>query len=132
MNKQDTSPLHLIASFSLICLIILGVLWEAVLSPVKPGSYWWAIKVIPLLFPLKGVLTKNIYTMQWSSMLILLYFMEGVVRAMGDADTLSRMLAVLEILLCLGFFFASILYVKPYKKIAKAEKKKQEANRLVQ
>ncbi len=66
--------------------------------------------------------------MQWASMLILLYFMEGIVRAMGDADTLSRILAALEIFLCLIFFFTSILYVRPYKKIAKAEKKKQEAS----
>lgn len=119
--------MHLISSFSLIALIALGILWETILSPVKPGSYVWAIKVIPLSFAVAGVVKRNIYTMQWASMLILLYFMEGIVRAMGDADTLSRLLAMLEIILCMMFFFASILFVKPYKQIAKAEKKKQEA-----
>lgn len=128
MNKQRTSSLHLIASLSLVCLISLGILWEAFLSPVKPGSFFWVIKVVPLLFAIKGVLTKNIYTMQWASMLILIYFMEGIVRAMSDADATSRMLAILEILICLVFFFSSILYVKPYKQIAKAEKRKQESN----
>lgn len=130
MHNQKNSHLHLLASLSLVSIIVLGALWETVLSPVKPGSYLWMIKVFPLLFPLKGVLQKNIYTMQWASMLILIYFMEGIVRAMGDADSLSRILAALEIVLCIVFFFASIFYVKPYKKIAKAEKKKQEANSI--
>lgn len=127
MNNSRAQSLHLTSSASLICLIVLGVLWETVLSPVKPGSYLWACKVLPLVFPLRGVLQKNIYTMQWASMLILLYFMEGIVRAMGDAESLSKGLALLEILLCVSFFFSSILYIRPYKQLAKAEKKKVEA-----
>jgi uncharacterized membrane protein len=61
--------------------------------------------------------------MQWSSMFILFYFIEGVVRSMGDAEATSRILSILEILFTLTFFLCAILYVKPYKKIAKAHKK---------
>lgn len=124
MSNIKANRLHIASSFCLVGLIILGIAWETFLSPVKPGSYIFALKVLPLLFAVKGVLQRNIYTMQWSSMLILLYFMEGIVRAMGDADMVSKSLAGIEILLCLGFFFASILYVRPYKKLAKLEKTK--------
>lgn len=126
MSNIKANPLHTISSVCLLGLIILGIAWETFLSPVKPGSYIFALKVLPLLFAVKGVLQRDIYTMQWSSMLILLYFMEGVVRAMGDVDMVSKSLAGIEILLCLAFFFSSILYVRPYKKLAKFEKTKSE------
>ena len=34
--------------------------------------------------PLHGVIKRDIYTLQWSSMVILLYFTEGVVRGWSD------------------------------------------------
>jgi uncharacterized membrane protein len=96
------------------------------LAPYKHGGSVWVIKVLPLLFPLRGILQKNIYTMQWSSMFIMFYFIEGVVRAMSDADSLSRLLAGIEIFLSVVFFLSTIYYVRPFKKIAKAAKKKAE------
>ena len=124
---QQNILFHRLASGSLISLIILGISWEMWLAPYHPGGSFWVIKVLPLLFPLRGVLQKNIYTLQWSSMFIMFYFMEGVVRAMGDADLISRLLAMTEIVLSLTFFISAIYYVRPYKKIAKAAKKMQEA-----
>ncbi len=121
--NQSTNHFHRIACFSLIGLILLGIVWETWLAPYKLGHYLFVIKVIPLLFPLRGVFQKNIYTMQWASMFIMFYFMEGVVRAMGDAEYMSRWLAGLEIILSVSFFISSIYFVRPYKKIAKAAKK---------
>ncbi len=125
---MQATHLHQLASFSLIALIALGVAWEMWLAPFVPGGSLFVLKVLPLLFPLAGVLKKNIYTLQWASMFILFYFIEGVVRAMGDADAVSRGLAGVEILLSVTFFFCAIFYVRPYKKIAKekmADAKKQ-------
>lgn len=125
---MQATHLHQLASFSLIALIALGVAWEMWLAPFAPGGSLFVLKVLPLLFPLAGVLKKNIYTLQWASMFILFYFIEGVVRAMGDADAVSRGLAGVEILLSVTFFFCAIFYVRPYKKIAKekmADAKKQ-------
>lgn len=118
---MQAKHLHKIASFSLISLITLGIAWEMWLAPFTPGGSLFVLKVVPLLFPLSGVLKKNIYTLQWASMFILFYFIEGVVRAMGDAEMLSRALAGIEIVLCVCFFFCAIFYVRPYKKIAKAK-----------
>ncbi|WP_395012456.1 DUF2069 domain-containing protein [Undibacterium sp.] len=126
MNTHQTL-FHRLASGSLIALILLCIVWEMWLAPYKPGGSVWVIKVLPLLFPLRGILQKNIYTMQWSSMLIMFYFIEGVVRAMSDADGMSRALAGTEILLSVVFFLSTVYYVKPFKKIAKAAKKQAEA-----
>lgn len=104
---------------SLIALIALCVLWELVLAPLRPGGSWLVLKVVPLLIPLRGVLKRDIYTMQWSSMLILLYLAEGAVRATSDATTLSAALGGVEMVLSLAFFTCVILYLRPYKKLAK-------------
>ena len=73
-----------------------------------------------LLLPvLRGVWTRNRYTMQWSSMLILLYFTEGIVRATSDRAP-SSWLAWGEVALTVLFFTATILYLRPYKRRAKA------------
>lgn len=125
MNNNQTI-LYRLASGSLIALILLCISWEMWLAPYKHGGSIWVIKVLPLLFPLRGILQKNIYTMQWSSMLIMFYFIEGVVRAMSDADSVSRILAGVEIFLSVVFFLSTIYYVRPFKKIAKAAKKKAE------
>jgi uncharacterized membrane protein len=106
------------AVISLIALIALCVAWELVLAPLRPGGSWMVLKVLPLLVPLRGVLKRNIYTMQWSSMLILLYFTEGVVRATSD-NGLSSTLGWIEAALVCVFFFSTILFLRPYKQAAK-------------
>lgn len=103
---------------SLIVLIILCALWETVLAPLRPGGSWLVLKIIPLLLPLRGIIKRDIYTLQWSSMLILIYLAEGSVRAYTDTG-LSAWLAYGEIALVGIFFLCSLLYLRPYKKSAK-------------
>lgn len=126
MNDTRQNSFHLLACGSLITLIVLLILWEMLLAPLRPGGSWMVLKVIPLLYPLRGVLQRHNYTMQWSSMLILLYFTEGVVRAGSDTLALSRVLAGIEIALSVAFFFGAILYLRPYKKAAKKAAKEAE------
>lgn len=106
------------AAISLVALILLCVAWELVLDPLRPGGSWMVLKVLPLLLPLRGILKRDIYTMQWSSMLILLYLLEGLVRATSDKG-LSATLGWIEVALVSVFFFCTILYLRPYKKAAK-------------
>jgi uncharacterized membrane protein len=120
MNESKQDALYWVACTSLIGLIILLILWETVLAPLRPGGSWMVIKVIPLFFPLRGVLKRQIYTLQWSSMFILIYFTEGVVRARSDILPLSNMLAWIEIFLSVVFFMSSITYLRPHKRAAKA------------
>lgn len=103
---------------SLVALILLCLAWELALAPLRPGGSWLVLKVIPLLLPLRGVIKRDLYTMQWSSMLILLYLAEGIVRATSDKG-LSATLGWVEVALVCVYFLCTILYLRPYKKAAK-------------
>lgn len=123
MNPKLNPIFSHIAAVALVGLIILCLVWELFLAPIRPGGSWLVLKVIPLLFPLRGVLKGNIYTLQWSSMLILLYFMEGVTRAWSDPNPLSVSMAIIEIVLSLVFYLCAMFYLWPSKKAAKQRKK---------
>ncbi len=99
-------------------LIVLGLAWELWLAPVRPGGTLLALKVLPLCIPLSGLLKNRMYTYRWVSLIIWLYFTEGVVRAYGDAEP-SNYLAMVEIFLCVVLFFACALHVRLRLKHAK-------------
>ena len=103
--------LYLCACSSLIALIFLCLAWELRLAPIQPGGSWLVLKCVPLLAPLFGILHGRRYTYQWASMLILLYFTEGAVRATSETGA-SQWLAVGEIILSLIFFCSAIGYVR--------------------
>lgn len=116
---------HLLACVSLIGLILLCILWEAWLAPVRAGSFWLMLKALPLFIPLRGVLRKDNYTMQWTSMLIWLYFTEGIVRAYSDINLLSVKLAWMEVILSITYVTGVLSYLRPIKKEAKKARKSQ-------
>jgi len=90
---------------------VLCVAWELWLAPLRPGGSLMALKALPLTAPLSGILFGRRYTYQWSSMLILAYFTEGVMRGWGDGG-LSQRLAFAEIALSLLFFAAAVAYAR--------------------
>lgn len=100
----------LVASASLLALIVLCVAWEAWLAPLRPGGSWMMLKVLPLLPAVFGILRGKRYTYQWMSMLSLLYVVEGVVRA-GDPG-LAGALAIAEAVLAVVLCVAVILYAR--------------------
>lgn len=109
VNTPQTklSRLRWAAVVSLLGLIVLSLLWERWLAPIRPGGSWLMLKAIPLLLPLRGLLHGKRYTYQWSSLLILAYLTEGLVRATSDTGT-SQMLAVVEVILS-SIYFVSVL-----------------------
>ena len=80
------------------------------------------LKGIPLLFAIPGIWNGKVYTMQWASMLILLYVTEGLVRILESGA--NFWLALLETVLATIAFVCLLLYLKPIKKQAKALAKK--------
>jgi uncharacterized membrane protein len=98
-----------VALAGLLGLIVLGLAWELWLAPTGSGTL--AIKVVPLALCVVGLLRHRMYTFRWLSLLVWLYFMEGVVRATTEQGW-SRALAVVEIALCLLLFTASALYIR--------------------
>ena len=117
---MSSTPQHTAASVdltralavgSLLGLIYLGLAWELVLAPLRPGGSWLALKVLPLCLPLAGLLKNRMYTYRWVSLLVWLYFTEGVVRAWSDKAP-GNYLGLLETTLCLLLFVACALHVR--------------------
>ncbi len=113
INTPQTklSRLRWAAVASLLGLIVLSLLWERWLSPIRPGGSWLMLKAIPLLLPLRGLLYGKRYTYQWSSLLILAYLTEGLVRATSDTGT-SQMLAVIEVILSTIYFVSVLMFCR--------------------
>lgn len=114
--SKTTLPSHvsrtrLLAVLSLTGLIVLGLVWELWLAPLRPGGTLLALKVLPLCIPLAGLLKNRMYTYRWVSLFIWLYFTEGVVRAWGDAAP-SCYFAFAEVVLCVVLFIACALHVR--------------------
>ncbi|KZE33312.1 DUF2069 domain-containing protein [Crenobacter luteus] len=105
------SLFHYGAIASLIALILLSLAWELLLAPLRPGGSFLALKAVVLLLPLMGILKGRVYTYQWSSMFILAFFTEGVMRGWGDSG-LSQRLAWLEVALTVAFFACVVLFVR--------------------
>lgn len=130
MNSPSTAPAssplppavrwtRALAVGSLLGLIVLGLAWELWLAPLRPGGSWLALKVLPLLVPLAGLLKNRMYTYRWVSLVIWLYFTEGVVRGWSDKPP-SQWLAWAEVALCLVLFTACTLHVRLRQRNAKA------------
>ena len=96
-----------IAAFSLIALFALCVAWEMWLAPLRPGGSWLVLKALPLLLPLRGIITGRRYTYKWTSLFVLLYVGEGATRFLSDPEP-SKWYALLELLLSLALFISVV------------------------
>ena len=114
MNSQAVLPSAVVwtrtlAVASLLALIVLGLAWELWLAPT--GNRTLALKVLPLAVPLAGLLKNRMYTYRWVSLMVWLYFIEGVIRATSDHGP-SVPLAIIEVVLCLLLFTACAVHVR--------------------
>ena len=74
-------------------------------------SSWMVIKAVILVLPLRQLIKKNLYTLEWINFIIILFFIEGVVRAWSETIP-SQLFAITEVILTVVFFFTSILIFK--------------------
>jgi uncharacterized membrane protein len=117
MPAMSTHPLaeprlqrvRVLAVAALLGLIALGLVWELWLAPT--GNRTLALKVLPLAFALVGILKFRMATYRWVSLLVWVYFAEGVVRATTERGIVVA-LATLEIGLCLLLFAVCVMHVR--------------------
>ena len=109
--KNSVEMTRWLAVGSVLSLIVLGVAWELVLAPLRPGGTLLALKVLPLCYPLAGLLKNKMYTYRWVSLMVWLYFTEGVVRVYSDKAP-SSYYAMIEVVLCCTLFAACALHVR--------------------
>lgn len=110
-SQSSLNRLRWVAVLSCLGLIVLSLIWERWLAPIRPGGSWLMLKALPLLLPLPGLLKGKRYAYQWSSLLILLYLCEGLVRATSDRGP-SQWLAVLETMLATIFFISVLAFCR--------------------
>ena len=93
----------------LAALVLLGLVWELWLAPT--GSRALALKVLPLVLPLSGVLGLRLRSFRVLSLLLWVYVAEGAMRAMSDRGV-SAQLTTLEVMLCLALFAACVVHIR--------------------
>ena len=108
---------NLAATISLVALLFLCLAWELWWAPLRVGGSWLALKALPLLAPLFGLLRGKRYTHQWVPLLALAYFTEGVVRITTERG-LSAWLAGAEIALAVALFGSTVLFVRATGKVS--------------
>jgi uncharacterized membrane protein len=99
-------------------LIVLGLGWELFWAPLRPGGSTLALKVLPLCIPLAGLLKNRMYTYRWLSLMVWLYFTEGIVRSYSDKPP-GNFLAMAEVALCSLLFIACVMHVRVRQQHAK-------------
>jgi uncharacterized membrane protein len=108
-NNKNGLRYCVVACFA--AMVILGILWEIWLAPLRPGGTLLALKVIPLALAIPALLRASRYAFQWWSMLLMIYLTEGLVRATSDKG-LSAQLAWIEVALSAVAFAAILLYTR--------------------
>ena len=98
-----------LAVASTLALIALCLAWELWLAPTGRGTL--AIKALPLLLPLPGLLRLRLYTYRWLSLGVWLYAAEGAMRAGSESGT-SAALAAAEVVLSLVLFAACCIHIR--------------------
>jgi uncharacterized membrane protein len=75
---RATRALRATALAATIALVALGLGWELAWAPT--GHRTLALKVLPLVAALPGLMRHRLYTSRWLSLLVWLYIAEGLVR----------------------------------------------------
>lgn len=123
LNAAPRDRCALAAAIALLALIVLALAWERWLAPLRPGGSALVLKALPLACALPGVWRRKLYTLQWASMLVLLYLAEGIVRGMTDRG-LSARLGWTEVALAALFIACALAYLAPFKRAARAKRRR--------
>lgn len=94
---------------AIAALVLLGLVWELWLAPTGSGTL--ALKTLPLLLPLPGVLAWRLRSVRALALLVWLYVAEGALRTASERG-IAAQLALLELLLCAALFAACVLHIR--------------------
>jgi uncharacterized membrane protein len=98
-----------VALFATLSAIGWMLLWETVVAPLQPGGSLAALKCLPLMLCVPGLMRDTRRARQWLTLLLPWYFAEALVRALtghGRASVAASVAAVLVVVA-----FASLLAV---------------------
>mgnify|MGYP001824446040 FL=1 len=115
--------LYALTLFGYFATLALLTAWYGWLAPAThfPTALVLLVLVVPLLFPLRGLLHGRRYTFAWSCFLALLYFTHGVMEAYSNE--LTRPLGLLEVTFSTLWFIGAMAYIKATGKRASSKDK---------
>jgi len=102
MSSNTARYITLTGYFGLI-ILLLG--WYGIMQPAYVAL---TLLLIPLAFPLSGLLRGKPYTYAWMSFLTLIYFIHGIVEAY--ANETARPFALIEILASVLIYTGAVLF----------------------
>lgn len=66
--------------------------------------------VVPLLLPIRGILSGNPYTYAWTNFIVMIYFLHSLTTLWVAPE--DRLWAAIELILASALFFAATYYAK--------------------
>ena len=73
-----------LAVAAVAALVLVELLWELWLAPLRPGGSWLALKALPLALAWPGAARGARKARQWLVLLLPFYVAEGIVRALTE------------------------------------------------
>ncbi len=74
-----------LAVAAVTALMLLELLWELWLAPLRPGGSWLALKALPLALLWPSFARGERRTAQWLTLLLPFYLAEAIMRAMSES-----------------------------------------------
>lgn len=114
MHKQifSTQTYRNVALIGYFSLLLLMPTWLFFLNPSEGLSPLLSafMFIVPLLFPLKGIIKGNPYTYAWANFIIMLYFLHSLTTLwVSEEDVIW---ASLELIFASLFFYGGTYYAK--------------------
>lgn len=119
-----TFPFRPFALGAYLMLIFWVGIWHGVISPhphVNPFVIT-LIWLLPLTFPLKGIIRGDPYTHAWANFILMFYFLHSLTLLWTDEG--ERYLALIEFLITMSAFIGNLMYAKQEGKAKKLGLKK--------
>ncbi|KZN64745.1 membrane protein [Pseudoalteromonas luteoviolacea CPMOR-1] len=111
-KQPKTKKFHRLALFGYFGLLILMPVWLFLLSPREGHSigFMFAVYILPLLLPLKGIIQDKPYTFAWANFIVLIYFIHGFTLLWIATDEL--LWVSLELIFATSMFIGCTYYAK--------------------
>ncbi|MFD2166917.1 DUF2069 domain-containing protein [Thalassotalea euphylliae] len=110
MQRLATQQYRTIALVGYFGLLAFMPIWLLVLEPSTLGTALViTLFVVPLLFPLKGMLAGNPYTFAWSNFVVMIYFLHSLTSLWVSE---SKLYPTIELIFATLMFFGGTYYAK--------------------
>lgn len=110
--NQNTRRYRFLALFSLLGLLVWVSIWKLFFTTEQQYSVIFVVLmyVLPLLFPLPGIVKAKPYTHAWANFIALYYLLHGLTVAYAVPE--ERWFAIVEIVLVTGMFIGCSVFAR--------------------